>query len=71
MSEITEQDQLLLVNSLLPQEIGQLFKQKVTYTSLNALGSILAIGSEQGYVWIVDMSTRKVVKEITVSLLAH
>lgn len=55
----------MLVNSLLPSETG-LFKQKVVYTSLHVQGSILSAGSEQGTVWLVNIATNKLIKEITV-----
>jgi hypothetical protein len=64
MSDISEQDQLLLVNSLLPQEIGQIFKQKVSHTCLDVANSLIAVGTDQGPIWILDTSTRKVVKEL-------
>ena len=66
-SEIVEQDQLLLVNSLLPVDVG-LFRQKITYTCLHVEGSILAVGSEQGLVWIVDTNSKRIVRELSVSL---
>ena len=65
-SPVTEQDQLLIVNSLLPLEVG-LFRQKVVYTCLHVEDSILAVGSENGSVWVLDTSTNKIIKEISVS----
>ena len=69
MTSISEQDQLLLINSLLPQEIGQIFKQKVSYTCLDVTDRLLAVGSEQGHVWILDTSAKKIIKEFSVRLL--
>ena len=66
-SQISEQDQLLLVNSLLPTEVG-LFRQKVSYTCLHVVDTLLAVGSEQGVLWIIDTHARKIIKEISVSL---
>lgn len=66
VSQITEQDQLLLVNSLLPVE-ARLFRQKVVFTCIDVVDHLLALGSEQGIVWIVDMQSRKIVREISVS----
>ena len=66
-SDIVEEDQLLLVNRLLPQEVG-LFKHKVVHTCLDATEVHLAVGSEQGNFWVVDMKARRMLlKEVTVS----
>lgn len=67
-SEISEEDQLLLVNRLLPQEVG-LFKHKVVHTCLDATEMHLAVGSEQGNFWVMDMKSRRMLlKEVTVSV---
>ncbi len=65
-SPVTEQDQLLIINSLLPQEVG-LFRQRVLYTCLHVEDSILAVGSENGSVWLLDTSAKKIIRDISVS----
>lgn len=65
-SVVKELDQLLLVNNLFPSEVG-LFRQRVEYTCLHASNNLLAVGCEQGYVWVVDVATRRLLREIMVS----
>ncbi len=66
-SVVSEQDQLLVVNTLLPGEIG-LFRQRVEYTCLHACGDLLAVGSEQGYVRVIDTAAKRVLRELSVSV---
>ena len=68
-SEVKELDQLILVNALLPQSLGLLLKhQKISHTCLHVRSSdsLLAVGSNVGHFWIIDMQTRKLIKELSV-----
>lgn len=61
--------QLILVNALLPQSLGLLLKhQKISHTCLHVRSSdfLLAVGSNAGHFWIIDMQTRKLIKELSV-----
>ena len=51
----------------LPMEVGGLKKHTVVYSCLDAAGQSLAVGSEQGYVWVVDLSTGRLTRELNVS----
>ena len=51
----------------LPMEVGGLKKHTVVYSCLDATGQCLAVGSEQGYVWAVDLSTSRLLRELNVS----
>lgn len=66
-SIVSELDQLLLVNKLLPSEVG-LFRQRVEYTCLHACGELVAVGSEQGFTWVLDTGSKKLVRELMVSM---
>ena len=51
----------------LPIEVGALRRHTVVYSCLDVSEQHLALGSEQGYVWVVDRSSGKLLKEFNVS----
>lgn len=55
-----------LPDGLLPTDVG-LRKQTVVYSCLDASQSYLVVGSMQGYVWVVDLKSKCVLKEFNVS----
>lgn len=50
----------------LPAEVG-LRRQHVEYTCIDASQQFLAVGSVQGYVWVVDLKTSRLLREFNVS----
>ncbi len=50
----------------IPTEMG-LWKTPAVYTCLEANENYIVIGSEQGYVWVVDLETSKLIREYSVS----
>lgn len=66
---IQEPHTLSVVLKCLPKEVRSAGsrKQAVVYTCLDASLQYLAMGSEQGYVWILDLHATKLVRELSVS----
>ena len=54
--------------SCLPREVG-FRKTPVLHSCVDASDSYLAVGSEQGYVWIADLQNSKIIREFSVSKL--
>ena len=52
----------------LPTAVGGRWKQAVNYTCLDASEAHLAVGSEQGFVYVVNVSSGKLVSKLNVSL---
>ena len=68
---LQEPHTLSVVLKCLPREVRSAGsrRQAVAHTCLDASEQFLAIGSEQGYVWILDLHTTKLVRELSVSIL--
>ena len=66
---IPEPHTLSVVLKCLPREVRSAAsrKQAVVYTCLDVSQQYLAMGSEQGYVWILDLRATKLVRELSVS----
>ena len=47
--------------------MGALRRHTVVYSCLDVSEQHLALGSEQGYVWVVDLASGKLLKEFNVS----
>lgn len=56
------------VLSCIPTEVG-LWRQQVVYSCLDASQQYLAVGSVQGYVWVVDLQSSRLLREFNVSRL--
>jgi len=52
----------------LPTEVG-IRRQPISYTCLDASQQFLVVGSAQGYVWIVELYSFRLLREYSVSLL--
>lgn len=52
----------------LPVEVG-LRRQAVQYTCVDASQQLLVVGSTQGYVWVVDLQSSRLLREFSVSFL--
>ena len=52
----------------LPRAVGDRWKQAVNYTCLDASEAHLALGSEQGIVYVVNVSSGKLVCKLNVSV---
>ena len=50
----------------IPTEVG-LWRQQVVYSCLDASQQYLAVGSVQGYVWVVDLQSARLLREFSVS----
>jgi hypothetical protein len=55
-----------LPTNSLPVEIG-IRRQGVVYTCIDASQQFLAVGSVQGYVWVLDLLSSKLLREFNVS----
>ena len=53
----------------LPAEVG-LRRQPVEYTCVDASQQLLAVGSAQGYVWVMDLQSSRLLREFSVSIAA-
>ena len=65
------EDRPLSMNTLqaIPTEVGlSLWKTPAVYSCLEANEHYIVIGSEQGYVWVVDLETSKLIREYSVSV---
>ena len=51
----------------LPLEVG-LRRQAVEYTCIDASQQFLVVGSAQGYVWVVDLQSSRLLREFSVSV---
>ena len=51
----------------LPSAVGGRFRQMVAYTCVDASPEHVALGSQQGYVWLLNVCTGELVLEISVS----
>lgn len=49
----------------IPTEIG-LRRQVVEYTCVDASQQFLVVGSAQGYVWVVDLQSSRLLREFSV-----
>ena len=58
-----------MVLKYLPKEVrgAGSRKQAVVHTCFDVSGQYLAMGSEQGYVWLLDLHATKLIRELTVS----
>ena len=58
-----------MVLKCLPREVRSAASRRetVVYTCLDVSQQYLAMGSEQGYVWILDLHATKLVRELSVS----
>lgn len=52
----------------LPRAVGDRWKQTVNYTCLDASEAHLVVGSEQGIIYVVNVSSGKLVCKLTVSV---
>ena len=50
----------------LPVEVG-LSRKPVEYTCIDASQQFLAVGSNLGYVWVVDLQSSRLLREFSVS----
>ena len=50
----------------LPIEVGGLRKHTVVYSAVDVSERHLVLASEQGYVWLVDMATGRLLRELSV-----
>lgn len=55
-----------LPTTCLPVEVG-LRRQAVEYTCIDASQQFLVVGSAQGYVWVVDLQSSRLLREFSVS----
>lgn len=51
----------------LPVELG-IRRQPVSYSCIDASQQFLAVGSAQGYVWILELHSSRLLREFSVSL---
>ena len=51
----------------LPMDLG-LRRQPVSFTCIDASQQFLAVGSAQGYVWILELHSSRLLREYSVSL---
>lgn len=63
---VAESRRLAPLLACLPLEVGGLRKHTVVYSDIDVSESHLALASEQGYVWLVDMATSKLLREFGV-----
>ena len=63
---VAESRRLAPLLACLPVEVGGLRKHTVVYSNIDVSERHLALASEQGYVWLVDMATSKLLKEFGV-----
>ena len=68
---LLEPHTLSVVLKYLPKEVrgAGSRKQTVVHTCFDVSEQYLAMGSEQGYVWILDLHATKLVRELTVSII--
>lgn len=68
---ILEPHTLSVVLKCLPKEVrgAGSRRQTVIHTCFDVAEQYLAVGSEQGYVWILDLHGTKLIRELNVSLL--
>lgn len=57
-----------LSTDCLPAEVG-LRRQVVEYTCIDASQQFLVVGSAQGYVWVIDLLSSRLLREFNVSFL--
>ena len=66
---ISESQPLSSVHKCLPIEVGGLRKHTVVHSCLHVTEEYLAVGSEQGYVWVVDLYRNRLLREYSVGHL--
>ena len=54
----------------LPAEVG-LRRQSVEYTCVDASQQFLAVGSAQGYVWVIELHSSRLLREFSVSWMRY
>ena len=66
---LLEPHTLSVVLKYLPKEVrgAGSRKQAVVHTCFDVSEQYLAMGSEQGYVWLLDLHATKLIRELTVS----
>lgn len=66
---VLEPHTLSVVLKCLPRDVrgAGSRKQTVAYTCFDVSDQYLAMGSEQGYVWVLDLHATKLIRELNVS----
>lgn len=67
---VSEVQPLVPVLQSLPTEVGGLRRHVVSHSCMDVSSQYLAIGSEQGYVWIVDAVSGRLLRELNVSRMS-
>jgi len=64
---VSELQPLASILQSLPTEVGGIRKHAVVYTCMDVSSHYLAVGSEQGYVWVLDIISGRLLRELSVS----
>ena len=64
---VSELQPLASVLQSLPTEVGGLRRHVVSHSCMDVSSQHLAVGSEQGYVWVVDTVSGRLLRELNVS----
>lgn len=64
---VSEPQPLASILQSLPTEVGGIRKHAVVYTCMDVSSRYLAVGSEQGYVWVLDIISGRLLRELSVS----
>ena len=64
---VSELQPLASVLQSLPTEVGGLRRHVVSHSCMDVSSQYLAVGSEQGYVWVVDTMSGRLLRELNVS----